>query len=108
VHLTRAVLRKCTASRHAIPATIGATNICEELVDPLQQHLPQQEIQKTGLSLQAPSSANSEMIKVATVMQQIVTELRKSVLEKIMVITESGIELNEIKWLIEFIGLSKS
>jgi hypothetical protein len=41
----------------------------------VQQHLPQQEIQKTGLSVQAPSSSNNNMLKVATVVQHIMTEL---------------------------------
>jgi hypothetical protein len=60
----------------------------------LQQHLPQQEIQKTGLSERAPS----EMIKVATVMQQIVTELRQAVLEKNNGNHKNGSQLHETKW----------
>jgi hypothetical protein len=40
---------------------------------PVRQHLPQQEIQKTGLPVQAPSSSNSDMLKVATVVQQFTT-----------------------------------
>jgi hypothetical protein len=41
--------------------------------------LPQQEIQRTGLSVQAPSSPNNEMLKVATAVQQIITELSEAV-----------------------------
>jgi hypothetical protein len=36
---------------------------------PVQQHLPQQEIQKTGLSIQAPSLPNNDTLKEATVIQ---------------------------------------
>jgi hypothetical protein len=49
---------------------------------PAQQHLPQQEIQKRALSVQAPSSSNSDVIKVATLVQQIRTELSEAVTEK--------------------------
>jgi hypothetical protein len=45
----------------------------------MQQHLPQQEIQKTGLSVEAPSLSNSDMLKVLTVMQQIMTELSEAI-----------------------------
>jgi hypothetical protein len=48
---------------------------------PVQRHLPQQEIQKTGLSVQAPSSSNSETLKGAIVVQQIMTELSEAVSE---------------------------
>jgi hypothetical protein len=56
----------------------------------MQQHLPQQKCKKTGLSVQTPSSSNNDMLKVATVMQQITTELSEPVSEedKIMVITK--------------------
>jgi hypothetical protein len=45
-------------------------------------------IQKTGLSVQAPSSSDSDTLKVAIVVQQIMTELNEAVAEenKIMVI----------------------
>jgi hypothetical protein len=46
------------------PQTYG-----KSLRPPVQEHLPQQEIQKTGLSVQTPSSSSSEMIKVATVVK---------------------------------------
>jgi hypothetical protein len=53
-----------------------------------QQYLPQKEFQKTGLSVQAPSSSNSDT--VATVVHQIMTELSKAVSEedRVMVITK--------------------
>jgi hypothetical protein len=74
----------------------------------MQQHLPQQEIQSAVLSVQAPSSTNSDTLKVATVVQQIMTELNEAVSEigKIMVITK--MVLNETTWLLEFISHSKS
>jgi hypothetical protein len=63
----------------------------------VQQRLPQQKIQRTGLSVQAPSSSNNEMLKVATVVQQIMTELSEAVSEKdkIMVITKTLFNIME-------------
>jgi hypothetical protein len=57
--------------------------------------MSQQEIQRTGLSVQAPSSPNNDMLKVAIVVQQIVIELSESVSEKdkIMVITKMVLNL---------------
>jgi hypothetical protein len=49
---------------------------------PVQQHLPQQEIQIIGLSVQAPSSTNNDTSKITTVLQQIITELSEAVSEK--------------------------
>jgi hypothetical protein len=49
---------------------------------PVQQHLSQQKIQKTGLSVQAPSSSNNDTLKAITVEQQIITELNEAVSEK--------------------------
>jgi CRISPR/Cas system CSM-associated protein Csm5 (group 7 of RAMP superfamily) len=65
------------------------------LRSPVQQHLPQQEIQKTGLSVQAPSSTNSDTLKIVSVEQQIVTELSKAVTEKgkIMIVTKTVLNL---------------
>jgi hypothetical protein len=56
---------------------------------PLQQHLPVQDIQKTGLSVQAPSSSVNDTLKVDTVVRQIMKELSEAVSEedKIMIIT---------------------
>jgi hypothetical protein len=61
----------------------------------MQQHLPQQEIQKTCLSMQAPSSSNNDMVKDVTVGLQIMTELSEAVSEshKIMVITKLVLKL---------------
>jgi hypothetical protein len=61
----------------------------------MQQYLPQQEIQKTGLSVWAPSLTNNDMLKVVTVVQQIMTELSEAVSEKdkIMVITKIVLNL---------------
>jgi hypothetical protein len=56
---------------------------------PVQQHLLQQEIPKTGLSLQASSSFTSDMLKFATLVKQRTTAQSEAVSEKdkIMVIT---------------------
>jgi hypothetical protein len=61
----------------------------------MQQYLPQQEIQRRGLSVEAPSSANSDTLKIATVAQQIMTELSEAVSEKakIMLITKMLLSL---------------
>jgi hypothetical protein len=62
---------------------------------PVQQHLPQQEIQRTGLSVQAPTSTNNDTLKAATLVQQIITKLSEAVSEKkkIMVITKMVLNL---------------
>jgi hypothetical protein len=39
----------------------------KSLQTPMQQHLTQQEIQRTGLSVQDPSSTNSDMLNITTV-----------------------------------------
>jgi hypothetical protein len=64
------------------------------------------EFQKTGLPVQTPSSPNSDT--VATVVHQILTELSgaPSQEDRIMVITK--MVLDEMKWLLEVIGHSKS
>jgi hypothetical protein len=61
----------------------------------VKRHLPQQEIQKTGVSVQAPSLFNNETIKVATVVQQIMTEPSEAVSAKdrIMVVTKMVLNL---------------
>jgi hypothetical protein len=61
----------------------------------VQQHLPQQEIQRTGLSIQAPSSTKNDPLEIATVVQQTMTELSEAVSEKdkIMVITKLVLNL---------------
>jgi hypothetical protein len=45
----------------------------------MQQPLPTQEIQKTGLSVQTPSSSNNDMLKVAIEVEQIMIELSETV-----------------------------
>jgi hypothetical protein len=61
----------------------------------MQQHLSQQEIHKTGLAMQAPSSTSNEILKAATVVECIMTELSEVVSEedKIMVITKMVLNL---------------
>jgi hypothetical protein len=73
---------------------------------PIQQHLPQQEFQKRGLTVQAPSSSGSDT--VATVVHQIMTELSEAVSEEDRVMVITKMVLNETIWLLEFIGRSKS
>jgi hypothetical protein len=62
---------------------------------PLQQHLPQQEIQRTGLSVEAPSSTNNDTLIAVIIVQQILTEFgeAESEKDKIMVITEMILKL---------------
>jgi Na+/phosphate symporter len=61
----------------------------------MQQHLPQQESQKTGLPVQALSSTKNDVLKVTTVVQQIMTELREpaSKEDKVKVITKRVLNL---------------
>jgi hypothetical protein len=61
----------------------------------MQQHLPQQEIQRTGLSVVAPSSTNNDTLIAVTIVQQILTEFNEAVSEKdkVMVITEMILKL---------------
>jgi hypothetical protein len=61
----------------------------------MQRHLPQQEIQRTGLSAQAPSSTDNDMLKAATAVQQTMVKLSEAVSEKnkIMVITKTILSL---------------
>jgi hypothetical protein len=66
-------------SKHSISATKGPRTNGKGVGHPAQQHLPQHEIQKTDLSVQAPSSSNNDTLKVATVVQQIMTELNEDV-----------------------------
>jgi hypothetical protein len=60
----------------------------------VQQHLPQQEIQRTGLSVQAPSSSNNDTLKVAIILPQIVTELSEAVSEKDKIMVNTKMVLN--------------
>jgi hypothetical protein len=65
----------------------------------ISRHLPQQEIQRTGLSVQAPSLTKNDMVKIATVVQQIMTGLSEVVSEedRIMVITKRVLSLMKQK-----------
>jgi hypothetical protein len=49
---------------------------------PVQQHLPQQEFQKTGVSVQAPSSSDGDKLKVVTVVRQIMKQLSEAASEE--------------------------
>jgi hypothetical protein len=62
---------------------------------PVQRHLPQQEIQKTGLAVQSPSSSNNDTLKISTVAQHIMTKLSETVskIDKIMVIIKTVLNL---------------
>jgi hypothetical protein len=66
---------------------------------PMQQHLPQQEIQKTGLSIQVPSSSDNDTLKVATVVRLIMTELGEPVSkeDKVIVIRKMVLNLKKQK-----------
>jgi hypothetical protein len=64
---------------------------------PMQQHLPQYEIQRTGLSVQAPNLTNTDMLKTTNVVQQIFTELSEAVTEKYKIMVITKIVLNIIK-----------
>jgi hypothetical protein len=73
---------------------------------PVQQHLPQQEIQRTGLSLQVPTSTNNDTSKIATVLPQNMTELSEAVsdIDKLMNITKMALDLIKKKWMLELIA----
>jgi hypothetical protein len=80
----------------------------KSLRPPVQQHLPQQEIQKTGLSVQAFNSSSNNMLKVTTAVQWIISELSEAVSDKGKILAIAKMVLNETKWLLEFIGHSES
>jgi hypothetical protein len=63
----------------------------------VQQHLTYQEIQRTGLSVQAPSSTKNDSFKIATVVQQIMTELSEAVSEKDKLMINTKMVLNVMK-----------
>jgi hypothetical protein len=69
----------------------------KKLVSPVQQHLSQQEIQTTALSVQAPISTNNHTLKTATLLQQIMTELSESVSEKDIIMLITKMVLNIMK-----------
>jgi type IV pilus biogenesis protein CpaD/CtpE len=60
----------------------------------VQQHLPQQEIQKASLSVQAPSSCGNDKLQAATVVRQIMRELSEGVSEdRVMIVTMMVLDL---------------
>jgi hypothetical protein len=59
----------CQDTQHLQPKAPEANG--QSVRHSVQKHLPQQEIQKTCLSTQAPGSSNNDMLQVATVVQQI-------------------------------------
>jgi hypothetical protein len=61
----------------------------------VQQHLPQQEIQRTSLSVQAPSLSDNDKLKVASVVHRIMIELSEAASEKdkITIITKKVLNL---------------
>jgi hypothetical protein len=59
----------------------------------VQQHLPQQEIQRTGLS----SSTNNDTLIISKVVQQIITQLSEDVSEKHKTMVIKKMVLNLIK-----------
>jgi hypothetical protein len=79
-----AFLQKAQQQQPQAPQTNGRS--VQYLV---QQHLAQVEFQKTGLSVQSPSSSHNDKLKVATVVRQIMKELSEAVSEeeKVMIVT---------------------
>jgi hypothetical protein len=63
----------------------------------VQQHLLEHEIQKTGLAARASSSTNSDTLQIATLLQQIITELSEAVSEKDKIIIITKMVLNLMK-----------
>jgi hypothetical protein len=61
------------------------------------KHLPQREIQRTGLSVQAPSLTNSDTLKVTTAVQKIIKELNETVPEKHKIMVSTKMVLNLMK-----------
>jgi hypothetical protein len=80
---------------HQIPQALQTDG--KNVEHPMQQYLPQQEMKITGLSVQATSLFPSDMLKVATVVQQNMTELSETLSEKdkIMVTTKMVLNIME-------------
>jgi ABC-type Na+ efflux pump permease subunit len=86
-----AALRQDTQHQQPqVPQTYG-----KSVQHPVQQHLLQQEYQKTGLSVQAPSLSDNDKLKVATVVRQIMRELSEAVPEEdsVMIVTMLVLDL---------------
>jgi hypothetical protein len=62
---------------------------------PVQQHLLQKDFQKTGVSVQAPSSSDNEKLKVAAVVRQTMRKLSGAASEddKLMLVTMMVLDL---------------
>jgi CRISPR/Cas system CSM-associated protein Csm5 (group 7 of RAMP superfamily) len=91
---------KCILCTSNICVHVSSSERCEKVASNYcfwrqQQQWPQQEIQKTGQSVQAPSLSVNDMFKAMTVEQQIMTELSEAVSEedKIVVITTTVLNL---------------
>jgi hypothetical protein len=54
----------------------------ESVQHTVQQHVPQQEIQETDLSVQTPSSPDNDKLKISTVVREIMKELSEPVSEE--------------------------
>jgi hypothetical protein len=61
------------------------------------EQLPQQETQKTDLSVQASRSTNNDTLKVANIVKQIITELSEAVSERDKIIIITIMVLNLMK-----------
>jgi hypothetical protein len=64
---------------------------------PVPQHLPKQEFQKTGLSVQSPSSSDNDKLKVVTVVRQIMRELSEAVSEEDRAVIVTIMVLNQMQ-----------
>jgi hypothetical protein len=64
-----------------------------------QLALPQQEFQKTDLSVEIPISSDNDKLKVATAVRQIMRELSESVSkeDKVMIVTMIVLDLNKLR-----------
>jgi hypothetical protein len=65
VLLTRAVLHSCTVETPQHQPTQAPHTYGKSFQTHMQQHLPEQEVQRTSLSLQAPGSTNNDLLKIA-------------------------------------------
>jgi hypothetical protein len=64
---------------------------------PVQQHLPQQELQKTVLSVQSPSSSDNDKLKSATAVRQIMKGFSEAVSEEDRAVIVTMMVLNLIQ-----------
>jgi hypothetical protein len=87
-------VRSCTASRHAISATIGTAVICVKLAAS-RAAAPATIGNSENTPVQAPSSPNHNMLKFAIVVQQIMTEVSETASEEDKIIDITEMVLNE-------------